>query len=203
MKLIHINESVFNRLLEDNRKPPFQTFYEEVVKFIKEMFKDPIGAIPSELLKSIGLHNGELRKKLYDYGIITKDERIDEPYDERTGLQQSRYYVKYDWTEDVKSAMKDSKRMNNPLKEKIRKLYNSYFCLNESYHTPNGLMLHNNELGNDLNMRGDIDTMLNSPLTMGVISDESAPTYVKQATDIYNNKINKNRKRYEKEGKNS
>ena len=69
MKLIHI-------------KPPFQTFYEEVVKFIKEMFKDPIGAIPSELLKSIGLHNGELRKKLYDYGIITKDERIDEPYDE-------------------------------------------------------------------------------------------------------------------------
>jgi hypothetical protein len=174
-----------------------------VVKFIKEMFKDPIGAIPSELLKSIGLHNGELRKKLYDYGIITKDERIDEPYDERTGRQQSRYYVKYDWTEDVKSAMKDSKRMNNPLKEKIRKLYNSYFGLNESYHTPNGLMLHNNELCNDLNMRGEIDTMLNSPLTMGVISDESAPTYVKQATDIYNNKINKNRKRYEKEGKNS
>ena len=38
-------------------------------------------------------------------------------------------------------------------------------------------------------MRGEIDTMLNSPLTMGVISDESAPTYVKQATDIYNNKL--------------
>jgi hypothetical protein len=30
---------------------------------------------------------------------------------------------------------------------------------------------------------------------MGVISDESAPEYVKQATDIYNNKINKNRKK--------
>lgn len=127
MKLIHINESVFNRLLEDNRKPPFQDFYEEIVKFIKEMFKDPIGAVPSELLKSIGLHNGELRKKLYDYGIITKDEDIREPYDERTGRQQSRYYVKYDWTEDVRKAMKDTKRMNNPLKEKIRKLYNNYF----------------------------------------------------------------------------
>ena len=85
MKLIHINESVFNRLLEDNRKPPFQTFYEEVIKFIKDIFKDPIGAVPSELLKSNGLHNGELRKKLYDYGIITKDEDIREPYDETTG----------------------------------------------------------------------------------------------------------------------
>lgn len=195
MKLVHINESTFNRLLEDNRKPPFQTFYEEVMKFIREMFKDPIGAVPSDLLKSNGLHNGELRKKLYDYGIITKDEDIREPYDERNGYQQSRYYVKYDWTDDVRKAMKDTRRMNNPLKEKVRKLYNNYFGVNESYHTPNGLMLHNNELGNDLNMRGEIDTMLNSPLTMGVVSSESAPTYVKQATDIYNNIINKKRKK--------
>jgi hypothetical protein len=97
------------------------------MKFIREMFKDPIGAVPSDLLKSNGLHNGELRKKLYDYGIITKDEDIREPYDERNGYQQSRYYVKYDWTEDVRKAMKDTKRMNNPLKEKIRKLYNNYF----------------------------------------------------------------------------
>jgi hypothetical protein len=29
---------------------------------------------------------------------------------------------------------------------------------------------------------------------MGVISDERAPEYVKQATDIYNNKLNKNKK---------
>lgn len=195
MKLVHINESTFNRLLEDNRKPPFQTFYEEVMKFIREMFKDPIGAVPSDLLKSNGLHNGELRKKLYDYGIITKDEDIREPYDERNGYQQSRYYVKYDWTDDVRKAMKDTRRMNNPLKEKVRKLYNNYFGVNESYHTPNGLMLHDNELSNDLNMRGEIDTMLNSPLTMGVVSDESAPTYIKQATDIYNNIINKKKKK--------
>ncbi len=31
--------------------------------------------------------------------------------------------------------------------------------------------------------------MLNSPLTMGVVSDERAPSYVKQAADIYNKKI--------------
>jgi hypothetical protein len=79
--------------------------------------------------------------------------------------------------------------MDNPLKERIRKLYNQFFGITESYHTPNGIMLHDNELGNDINMRGEIDTMLNSPLTMGVISDELAPEYVKQATDIYNNKL--------------
>ena len=191
MKVVHINESVFNRLLEDNRRPPFQDFYDDVMSFIRDMFKDPIGAIPNEELKANGLHNGELRKLLYDYGIITKDEDIREPYDERNGYQQSRYYVKYDWTDDVRAALKDSQRMNNPLKEKIRKLYNSYFNVSEAYHTSKGVMLHNNELGNDLNMRGKIDTMLNSPLTMGVVSDERAPEYIKKATNIYNNKLNK------------
>ena len=158
MKLIHINEAVFNRLLEDNRKPPFQDFYDSVVAFIEGIRKDPIGTVPNETLKGCGLHNGELRKKLYDYGIITKDERIDEPYDETTGRQQSRYYVTYDWSERIKKEMKDKERIGNPTKKAfIRKLYND--------------------------------------LTMGVISDESAPEYVKQATDIYNNKINKNRKK--------
>jgi hypothetical protein len=70
-------------------------------------------------------------------------------------------------------------------------LYNDFFNINEAYHTSKGVMLHDNDLENDINMRGQIDTMLNSPLTMGVISDESAPEYVKQATEIYNNKLNK------------
>jgi hypothetical protein len=73
--------------------------------------------------------------------------------------------------------MKDTRRMNNPLKEKVRKLYNNYFGVNENI------------------TRYEIDMMLNSPLTMGVISDGSAPTYVKQATDIYNNIINKKKKK--------
>ena len=189
MKLIHINESVFNRLLEDNRRPSFQDYYEDVVAFIKGILRDPIGAIPNERLKACGLHNGELRKRLYDLSIITKEERIDEPYDETTGNQQSRYYVKYGWADDIQKALKNPKRMDNPLKERVRKLYNQFFGITEAYHTSNGIMLHDNELANDINMRGEIDIMLNSPLTMGVISDESAPEYVKQATDIYNNKL--------------
>lgn len=132
MKLIHINESVFNRLLEDNRRPSFQDFYEDVIEFIKGILKDPINGKPNDRLKSIGLHNGELRKRLNDLSIITKEERIDEPYDETTGKQQSRYYVKYSWADDIKKGLKNPKRMNNPLKEKVRKLYNDFFNLGEN-----------------------------------------------------------------------
>ena len=175
MKLIHINEGVYRRLFEEeNRRPSFQDFYEDVMEFIKGILRDPIGTVPNERLKSIGLHNGELRKRLYDLSIITKEERIDEPYDETTGNQQSRYYVKYGWADDIKKSLKNPTRMGNPLKEKVRKLYNSFFGISEDI------------------TRDEINMMLNSPLTMGVISDESSPTYVKQATDIYNNKI-KNR----------
>lgn len=121
---IHVNESTFNRLLEDNRKPPFQDFYEDVVQFVNDIFKDPINASPSDMLKSLGLQGNELRKKLYDLSIVTKEERIDEPYDETTGKQESRYYVKYSWADDIKKSLKNPTRMGNPLKEKIRKLYN-------------------------------------------------------------------------------
>ena len=74
--------------------------------------------------------------------------------------------------------MKDKDRIGNPIKKAfIRKLYNDFFNINENI------------------TRDEINMMLNSPLTMGVISDDRAPEYVKQATDIYNNKINKNRKK--------
>lgn len=140
MKLIHIYESTFNRLLEDNRRPSFQDFYEDVITFIKGILRDPIGTIPNERLKSIGLHNGELRKRLYDLSIITKEERIDEPYDETSGKQQSRYYVKYGWADDIKAALKNPKRMNNPLKERIRKLYNQFFNISEEINLGNNTL---------------------------------------------------------------
>ena len=184
-KLIHINESSFNRILvseedENKKELPFQTFYEEVLKFIKGLLNDPIGTKPSEILRDYGLHNGILRKKLLDYDVIKKDEDIREPYDETDGRQESRYYVKY-------SVPREN------FKDKLRKVHSSLTSIQEAYHTHKGLMLHNNELCNDLKMRGEIDTMLASPLTMGVNSSEDAPEYVKQATGIYNNKI-KNRK---------
>lgn len=173
-KIIHINESTYDRV-----KPlPFLTFFEEVLKFIKGLLNDPIGTRPSELLKKYGFENGELRKKLLDYDIITKKENISEPFDEKNGKMVSKYSVSY-------------KVPKENFKNKIRKLHTDEFSVNEAYVTSKGIKLHNNALGNNLRMRGEIDMMLNSPLTMGVISDENAPTYVKQAVDIYNKKINK------------
>lgn len=163
MKLIHLSESRFNTILEEKKELPFQTFYEEVLKFIKGLLNDPIGTKPSEILREYGLHNGILRKKLLDFNVIAKEEDIREPYDETDGKQTSRYYVKY-------SVPREN------FKDKLRKLYGVLFNVNENI------------------TRDEINMMLNSPLTMGVVCNGNAPEYVKQATDIYNNKI-KNRKK--------
>lgn len=174
-KVIHINESS----LEILKPLPFLSFFKEVLSFVKGLLNDPIGTKPSETLQKYGFNNGVLRKKLLDYGVITKKENISEPFDETNGKMVSRYSVSY-------------KVPKENFKDKIRKLHSDAFSLNEAYlGKDNMIHLHDNELGNDLKMRGEIDTMLNSPLTLGVVSDESAPSYVKQAVDIYNKKINK------------
>ena len=118
MKVIRINESKFNRLLEEKDELPFQTFYEEVLKFIKDLLNKPIEAKPSETLMSYGLTNGKLRKKLCDYGVINKKEDIREPYDESDGKQKSRYYVSYS------VPRKD-------FKDKLRELHKSLSSINE------------------------------------------------------------------------
>lgn len=180
MKIVHINESKFNAILEEKKELPFQTFYEEVLKFIKGLLNDPIGTKPSEILKEYGLHNGMLRKKLLDYGIIKKEEDIREPYDETNGNQESRYYVSYKVPRDNFNAIKTDidgvATIETIIKDKLRKFHNSLLNVNENI------------------TRDEINMMLNSPLTMGVVCNGNAPEYVKQATDIYNNKIKKNKK---------
>ena len=55
MKIIHINESQFKALIrEESDELPFQTFYEETLKFIKGILNDPIGAKPSDILVTHG-----------------------------------------------------------------------------------------------------------------------------------------------------
>ena len=119
MKIIHITEEAYKRLFKEIEEVPFLTFYDDVVKFVKGILNDPIGTKPSKLLVSYGLDNGELRKKLYDYNVITKDEKIDEPFDEVTKEKVSKYYVSY-------KVHKDN------FKDKIRKLYNDTMKLNEN-----------------------------------------------------------------------
>lgn len=113
MKIVHINESSFNRILvenEEKKEIPFQTFYEEILKFIKGLLNDPIGTRPSEILTSYGLNNALLRQKLLDYDVISKKEDIKEPYDETNGKMTSRYYVSY-------------KVPRENFKDKLRKLH--------------------------------------------------------------------------------
>lgn len=99
---------------DEEETPPFLTFYEEVLKFVKGLLNDPINTKPSTKLKSYGITNGELRQKLYDYDVITKKENIDEPFDETSGKKVSRYYVSY-------------KVHKENFKDKIRKMYNDLF----------------------------------------------------------------------------
>ena len=115
MRLIHINESSFNRLLseEDEKKElDFETFYEGTLDFINGVLNDPIGTKPNKELESYGLTNSLLRKYLCDYGVITKKEDIREPYDETSGKQTSRYYVSY-------------RVPRKNFKDKLRKLHNN------------------------------------------------------------------------------
>ena len=102
-RIIHINEDRYN----DIKPLPFLDFY-----------NDPIGTKPSETLERYGLTNGELRKLLLDYDIITKKENITEPFDERDGKMVSKYSVSY-------------KVPKENFKNKIRNLHKAIFPIDE------------------------------------------------------------------------
>jgi hypothetical protein len=165
MKIIYIKEDripEFKFLLDESEdKLPFFDFFREIKKFIVDLLEDPIDAKPGHKLAIRGFTSGKLRKLLRDANVITMKERIDEPRSEETGEIESRYYLSY------KVPKKD-------FKKKVKRLYQKLFesDITESY-----------------NMRDQIKTALDSPLTMGFISDESQPEYVKDAIKIYNDKI--------------
>lgn len=94
-KKVYIKENKISLIKESQEPLPFQTFFEEIVKFIKGLLNDPIQAKPSELLISHGLTNKLLRKELSDKSVVIKTENIDEPIDDTTGKKVSRYYLSY------------------------------------------------------------------------------------------------------------
>lgn len=94
-KRVFIKENKISLLKESQEPLPFQTFFEEIIKFIKGLLNDPIQAKPSEKLISHGLTNKLLRKELTDNSVIKKTENIDEPIDDVTGKKTSRYYLSY------------------------------------------------------------------------------------------------------------
>lgn len=115
MKVVHINESKLRMLVESNEYLSFDEFFEETKKFLEGILKDPIGTEPSEVLKSHGLTNGKFRNILCNKNLLSKKERIDEPYDEETKEKTSRYYATY--------TLKELETV----KDKLRKLYDELF----------------------------------------------------------------------------
>lgn len=106
---VYINESSLTRMKESNGIT-FLSFYREIIKFVKGLLNNPIGARPSEVLLSNGLANGKLRHLLSLYGVVIKSEDIDEPINDENGKVESRYHLSY-------------KVPKKNFKEKIRKMY--------------------------------------------------------------------------------
>ena len=114
MKKIIVNEEALKLLKESEEEVTFFEFYNNVKDFLKQLLSNPCGAEPAEFFSIHGISKGGLKKILIDKGVITKKERIDEPFDEENGKQVSRYYVSY------KIPRKD-------FKKKIMRVYQNLF----------------------------------------------------------------------------
>ena len=111
MRKVYLKESSVEMLA--SKKPlTFLKFYNELIKFIRGLLNNPIDTRPSELLVSNGFPNGKLRHLLVQFGIVKKSEDIDEPINDESGKQESRYHLSY-------------KVPKENFKDKIRKLYHS------------------------------------------------------------------------------
>lgn len=93
MKVI-ITEDKLNLLKESANEVTFYEFFTDVKNFISDLLDDPFGANVSQMLKTHGFNRSMLINKLLDRGIITKKEKIDEPYD-ADGNLKSMHYVQY------------------------------------------------------------------------------------------------------------
>ena len=114
MKKVKIGIGKIKLLKESTEKMPYYDFFTNVKSFIIGILKDPIGAEPSSLLKAHGLGKDTLVQRLIDKGVIVKNEKIDEPFNQETHKKESRYYVSY-------------KVPRARFKEKIKALYNEIF----------------------------------------------------------------------------
>ena len=91
---IYISENKLNLLRESDEEVTFYEFFTEVKNFIKGLLDDPFGSTVGDLLKSHGITRSVLINRLLDRGIITKKEKIDEPYD-ADGNLKSMHYIQY------------------------------------------------------------------------------------------------------------
>lgn len=99
---------------ESEGEVTFYEFFTNAKEFVKDLLEDPIGARPNDFFASHGISNGKLRSLMIDRSIIVKSEKIDEPNDDESGEQVSRYHLSF-------------KVPRANFKRKMKRLYQSLF----------------------------------------------------------------------------
>lgn len=100
-------------LKEEEEEVTMFEFFRDVKKVISGLLEDPFRRDVSDMLKKHGLDGKTLVQELVDNGIVTKTEKIDEPFDEKLGKKKSMFRCSY------KVPKKD-------FEGKIKKLYQKY-----------------------------------------------------------------------------
>ena len=109
-KTIYINENQLKLIKESENKEKmlFYTFFYKIKSFLKELLKDPINAKVDKELKLEGISKNDLIKKLLNYSVIEKIQKIED--DDGS----ARYYLQY-------------KVHRNRFKNKLYKIYIDFF----------------------------------------------------------------------------
>lgn len=90
-KIIYITENKLSLLkeYEENKEVTMYSFFNKLKTFIKELLNDPIYAKPDELFRIHGISKVSLIKKMLQYNIIEKIQKIEEIDG------KARYFIQY------------------------------------------------------------------------------------------------------------
>ena len=102
------------QIIKESEEVTYFQFDRELRKYLGDLLKDPVNTEFSDFFKSHGINEKDFKSRLIDRNIITKKEKISEPYDEAKGKKVGRYFVSY----QVPKKNFD---------KKVGRLYNEYF----------------------------------------------------------------------------
>lgn len=111
-KKIYISEESVRKLSESGRELTFFSFFTDMKNFIADLLRDPCKASPSETLTRLFGEKEHLIQKLIDKNVITRKEKVEEPYNADKKRKEAVYHVSY-------------KVPRNGFKDKIRMIYMS------------------------------------------------------------------------------
>ena len=113
MKRIVLTESQLLRLKESQEEVTYYKFFTEVKNFLKNLLEDPICAKCPQFFKDYGISRNGLINRLFERGIIKRNENFNEPTD-ADGKITSVHTLQY-------------KIPRKNFEQKIKRLYSYYF----------------------------------------------------------------------------